>query len=157
MFADAVEMAAAAVLSPALRFNASKDSPTVFKQGNLRSIRKVFSDLTAFETVLLELSTPGETPLHRYSKVWHSYRILAAMPEAAVSADVQRLNAMRDTWSNDHTAYLKQHPEITTLMNDFLSAVLLQKPADVRAFARTYFAGSSAADSVTPSCTDIDA
>jgi Regulatory subunit of type II PKA R-subunit len=86
----------------------------------------------------------------------------AAMPgvvaaAAAVSEDVQRLNAMRDTWSNDHTAYLKQHPEITALMNDFLSAVLLQKPADVRAFASTYFSGSPVAESVTPSCTDIDA
>jgi Regulatory subunit of type II PKA R-subunit len=85
----------------------------------------------------------------------------AAMPDAAaaaaVSADVQRLNAMRDTWSNDHTAYLKQHPEITTLMNDFLSAVLLQKPADVYAFARAYFSGGPVAESAAPSCTDIDA
>lgn len=43
----------------------------------------------------------------------------------------------------DHTRYMKQHPELQTLLADFMQFLLLQKPDDVIAFAAEYFAAFS--------------
>ena len=39
-----------------------------------------------------------------------------------------------------HTAYIQSHPEMTAMLNDFVTAVLLHKPEDVYAFAEEHFA-----------------
>ncbi|XP_030015547.1 ciliogenesis-associated TTC17-interacting protein isoform X2 [Sphaeramia orbicularis] len=39
----------------------------------------------------------------------------------------------------DHASYLRQHPEIRTLISDFLQFLLLRKPDDVFQFAQEYF------------------
>jgi len=40
----------------------------------------------------------------------------------------------------EHEAYLKEHPEVPQMLNDFVSSCLVQQPADVFQFAREYFA-----------------
>jgi len=32
---------------------------------------------------------------------------------------------------HEHNLYIKKHPEIKQILNDFLSSTLLEKPADV--------------------------
>ncbi|KAM9458820.1 ciliogenesis-associated TTC17-interacting protein [Salvelinus alpinus] len=39
----------------------------------------------------------------------------------------------------EHASYLRQHPELRTMMADFLQFLLLRKPSDVFVFAREYF------------------
>lgn len=39
----------------------------------------------------------------------------------------------------EHEAYLREHPEVPQLLNDFLSSCLVRQPADVFEFARDYF------------------
>lgn len=41
-----------------------------------------------------------------------------------------------------HTEYLQKHPEIQRILNDFVSATLVEQPADVFDFARNHFAGT---------------
>lgn len=38
-----------------------------------------------------------------------------------------------------HVEYLEAHPELRHLLNDFLSAVLMEKPEDVYSFAQSHF------------------
>uniref|UniRef100_A0A4W4HFD7 Ciliogenesis-associated TTC17-interacting protein n=1 Tax=Electrophorus electricus TaxID=8005 RepID=A0A4W4HFD7_ELEEL len=40
----------------------------------------------------------------------------------------------------DHCSYVSQHPELKTLLADFLQLLLLRKPCDVFSFARDFFA-----------------
>ncbi|XP_076872033.1 ciliogenesis-associated TTC17-interacting protein [Brachyhypopomus gauderio] len=40
----------------------------------------------------------------------------------------------------DHCSYVRQHPELKTLLADFLQLLLLRKPHDVCTFARDFFA-----------------
>ncbi|KAJ1635162.1 hypothetical protein T492DRAFT_968641 [Pavlovales sp. CCMP2436] len=40
----------------------------------------------------------------------------------------------------EHEAYLRAHPEVPRLLNDFVSSCLVQQPNDVFEFAREYFA-----------------
>ncbi|XP_029497787.1 ciliogenesis-associated TTC17-interacting protein isoform X1 [Oncorhynchus nerka] len=39
----------------------------------------------------------------------------------------------------EHASYLRQHPELRTMMADFLQFLLLRKPSDVFVFVREYF------------------
>uniref|UniRef100_A0A8C5TYA1 RIIa domain-containing protein n=1 Tax=Malurus cyaneus samueli TaxID=2593467 RepID=A0A8C5TYA1_9PASS len=39
-----------------------------------------------------------------------------------------------------HAAYLQQHPEVRTLLSDFLQALLFQQPQDPISFAADFFA-----------------
>lgn len=39
-----------------------------------------------------------------------------------------------------HREYVARHPELRSILNDFVSAVLTEKPADVVEFARQHFA-----------------
>jgi len=40
----------------------------------------------------------------------------------------------------DHTSYIRAHPEIRQLLNDYFSSLLLHKPPNVYSFTRDYFA-----------------
>ncbi|CAN0465631.1 unnamed protein product, partial [Ectocarpus sp. 12 AP-2014] len=48
----------------------------------------------------------------------------------------------QNTIRADQEAYLQEHPEVASLLNDFLRAVVEQKPEDIFAFARQHFAGA---------------
>lgn len=48
-------------------------------------------------------------------------------------------NVSMDNGKAAHTHYINTHPEVRAALQDFLSAVLLEKPEDVYAFARTHF------------------
>lgn len=39
----------------------------------------------------------------------------------------------------NHRKYVDQHEDLTQLLNDFMSNILLHKPTDVFEFATTYF------------------
>jgi len=41
-----------------------------------------------------------------------------------------------------HTEYLQKHPEIQRILNDFVSAALVEQPADVFDFARNHFSST---------------
>ncbi len=38
-----------------------------------------------------------------------------------------------------HRDYVAKHPELKTILNDFTTAVLTEKPEDVVEFAKSYF------------------
>ena len=40
---------------------------------------------------------------------------------------------------DDLRTYVREHPEIRTVLQDFLANVLMDKPEDARSFAREYF------------------
>jgi hypothetical protein len=46
---------------------------------------------------------------------------------------------LQENIKRGHNKYLESHPEVSSLLNDFLSAALLEKPKDVYAFATKYF------------------
>ena len=48
-------------------------------------------------------------------------------------------NVSMDNGKAAHAQYINTHPEVRAALQDFLSAVLLEKPEDVYAFARTHF------------------
>ena len=48
-------------------------------------------------------------------------------------------HATRDAITEEHKAYLLQHPEIRQILQDFLARLLLKKPDDIYAFANEYF------------------
>ena len=47
--------------------------------------------------------------------------------------------------TREHADYLQKHPEIQRILNDFVSAALVEMPVDVFDFARTHFGGPEAA------------
>ncbi|KDO23729.1 hypothetical protein SPRG_10507 [Saprolegnia parasitica CBS 223.65] len=49
------------------------------------------------------------------------------------------LNERKEEIKRDHLEYLDAHPELKTLMSSFMCAVLMEKPADVVAFAKAHF------------------
>ncbi|GLD97547.1 hypothetical protein PINS_up006237 [Pythium insidiosum] len=50
------------------------------------------------------------------------------------------LNERKEAIKKDHLAYVESHPEIKTLLSAFMSALLIEKPSDVLAFAKEHFA-----------------
>lgn len=50
------------------------------------------------------------------------------------------LNERKEALKKSHEAYVDAHPEIKTLLGAFMSALLLEKPDDVLAFAKSHFA-----------------
>lgn len=57
-----------------------------------------------------------------------------------LSSDILAYLATRkDELNSSHNDYMSHHPEMREIMNDFLSAVLLNKPDDVFLFAKEYF------------------
>lgn len=39
----------------------------------------------------------------------------------------------------EHIEYIKTHPELKDILNDFISSLLLDKPVDIYEYARQYF------------------
>ena len=52
--------------------------------------------------------------------------------------------------ANEHTEYLQKHPEIQQILNDFVSAALVEMPDDVFHFARKHFAAPEPAKETAP-------
>ncbi|KAM9323019.1 ciliogenesis-associated TTC17-interacting protein-like [Pholidichthys leucotaenia] len=77
---------------------------------------------------LPQLPSNSETGLEKIPLVWEE--------------DLQMHSKFLDRkeeLKEDHTSYLRQHPEIRTLISDFLQFLLLRKPDDVIQFAKEYF------------------
>lgn len=62
-----------------------------------------------------------------------------ADPAHLTFEQISSLNARKDTLKEKHVKYIEAHPELKDILNDFLSRVLLDKPSDVRAFAKEHF------------------
>ena len=60
-----------------------------------------------------------------------------------LEAAAERRNA-QEAVAREHAEYLQKHPEIQQIPNDFVSAALVEMPADVFQFARSHFAGPEA-------------
>ena len=48
-------------------------------------------------------------------------------------------NKVRTEVHAEHIDYIKKHPEIRDILNDFMSSVLLEKPQDIFTYAKDYF------------------
>lgn len=59
--------------------------------------------------------------------------------EALSFEELAVLNERKEAIKKDHEAYVAAHPEIKTLLSSFMSTLLLEKPADVLAFAVEHF------------------
>ena len=46
---------------------------------------------------------------------------------------------IKEEIKSEHVQYMKSHPEIRDILNDFLSSLLLEKPDDIYIYARKYF------------------
>lgn len=60
-----------------------------------------------------------------------------------VSRDPELQNFYKDVKQQiktGHKEYIKEHPEIRQLVNDYFSALLLHKPDNVFSFSKDYFA-----------------
>ncbi|KAI9922810.1 hypothetical protein PsorP6_002544 [Peronosclerospora sorghi] len=53
--------------------------------------------------------------------------------------ELLQLNERKELLKRDHDAYIEAHPEIKTLLSGFMSALLMEKPQGVVAFAAEYF------------------
>lgn len=48
--------------------------------------------------------------------------------------------AIKQAIKEEHVNYLKSHPQLRQILNDFLSSCLLEQPSNVYDYARNYFA-----------------
>ena len=58
--------------------------------------------------------------------------------DATAQLTFEELSALNDRKleiKKKHNEYIDQHPEIKSMLNDFMSEVLLEKPADIFVFA----------------------
>lgn len=46
---------------------------------------------------------------------------------------------IKEEIKSEHVQYIRNHPEIRDILNDFLSSLLLEKPEDIYFYARKYF------------------
>eukprot|EP00949_MAST-11_sp_MAST-11-sp1_P003604 g3604.t1 len=53
--------------------------------------------------------------------------------------ELSRLNERKHELKSAHAAYLREHPEVTRMLGDFMSAALLEKPVDIFEFAERHF------------------
>jgi guanylate kinase len=47
--------------------------------------------------------------------------------------------AIKHAIKEEHVSYLKSHPELRQILNDFLSSCLLEQPDDVYEYAKKFF------------------
>ncbi|KAJ1414626.1 guanylate kinase [Ochromonadaceae sp. CCMP2298] len=59
--------------------------------------------------------------------------------EAIVAAELQKLQDYRSTVAEENHKYIAEHPELRTLIDDFISAAISHKPADLVKFGAFYF------------------
>ena len=67
--------------------------------------------------------------------------------------EISHLNDRKVELKAEHTTYIEAHPELRTLLNDFVSAALLEKPPDAFAFAADHFAAIAPAGMAPPALT----
>ena len=53
--------------------------------------------------------------------------------------EISQMNQRKDELKGLHQAYLDTHPEISRMLSDFMSSILLDKPDDVFLFASEHF------------------
>ena len=54
--------------------------------------------------------------------------------------EMSMLNERKDVLKAEHEQYVNGHPELKSLLSAFMSAVLMEKPANVLTFAHDHFA-----------------
>mmetsp|Transcript_30798 Transcript_30798/g.40691 ORF Transcript_30798/g.40691 Transcript_30798/m.40691 type:complete len:267 (-) Transcript_30798:235-1035(-) len=64
---------------------------------------------------------------------------MSQIDEGLTHEEISQLNERKAELKAQHMAYVEEHPEIKTILNDFVCACLLEKPDDVFAFARDHF------------------
>jgi guanylate kinase len=47
--------------------------------------------------------------------------------------------AIKHNIKEEHVGYLKNHPELRQILNDFLSSCLLEQPNNIYDYAKTFF------------------
>ena len=62
-----------------------------------------------------------------------------ATQASILAEELATLKDHRSRMKEENTAYLQKHPELRTLLDDFMSAALEAKPADVVKFAAVFF------------------
>ncbi|GMI09262.1 hypothetical protein TrVE_jg5802 [Triparma verrucosa] len=61
-------------------------------------------------------------------------------PASALTfSEISDLNARKKAIKASHAAYVQEHPEIKSMLNDFMSACLLEKPNNIYSFAVSHF------------------
>lgn len=55
--------------------------------------------------------------------------------------EINSLNERKTELKASNTEYLAQHPEIQTMLNDFMCYVLVEKPGNIFEFAKNHFSG----------------
>ncbi|CAM9447698.1 unnamed protein product, partial [Choristocarpus tenellus] len=63
--------------------------------------------------------------------------------------EIKRLDALKNDMASGYRGYLERHPELTLMLDEFIKKVLLEKPDDVYAFAKSYFVDPNAGDHIT--------
>ncbi|CAN0051251.1 unnamed protein product [Scytosiphon promiscuus] len=61
--------------------------------------------------------------------------------DQSVLEEISRLDGLRDSIRAEQAGYLHEHPEVASMLNGFLRAIVESKPEDVFEFARQHFAG----------------
>ena len=59
--------------------------------------------------------------------------------DTAQVAQAEALQSRQGELADGYNGYLSKHTELRSIMNDFLSSVLMNKPTDIHAYAGSYF------------------
>lgn len=71
----------------------------------------------------------------------HNLAMDGTDPASALTfSEITDLNKRKLELKATNTAYLSSHPEVRSMLNDFMSSCLLDKPDDVYGFAKEFFA-----------------
>ena len=60
-------------------------------------------------------------------------------PESILAEELEKLQGHRSRMKEENAAYLKKHPELRELLDEFMTATLVSKPVDVLKFAAVFF------------------
>ncbi len=102
------------------------------------------------ETINYQLSTSptqlnnnqtGTTAIKQQPDPHRTPNMSSEDPSSALTfQEISDLNTRKLQIKASHSSYVQNHPEIKAMLNDFMSAVLLDKPDDVFEFAKDHFA-----------------
>ena len=59
--------------------------------------------------------------------------------DGAPIMETEALKSRQHDLAEGYNQYLSKHTELRSVMNDFLTSVLMNKPADIHAYAGEYF------------------
>jgi guanylate kinase len=62
-----------------------------------------------------------------------------ATKDQILSAELGKLKEFRNQMKEENNQYLEKHPELRTILDDFVAAIITQKPNDVIKFGEYYF------------------